>query len=771
MSSDYVNKIAFHNPVSRLDFYAHGSHSGVDALYIYITGSIPLKKTVPAEEKKFTFCRICECACGMMVSMRGGVIEAIAPDRDHVVSRGFACKKGLHFHEIDQSPDRLLHPMKRTGSTWETITWRQALTEIGEKVRSIRKKYGPDSIAAYAGNGSGFSLPHAFGLQGFMLGVGSKSMYSASSQDCSNKFAVAERMYGTPALQTLPDFDNAGCFIMIGANPAASRLSFANAPGVLRRLSVAEAAGCRVYHVNPRRTETARIAGRHVFIRPGTDVFFLLAFAGELIRTGGVNRGRVERFMKNYDRFESAVIPWTPERAAEVTAVPAGTIREMVAAYRDASSAILYCSTGVNHGPDPALSFWLIEAINAASGNLDRRGGTLVGRGFIDLPRLSVKTGTLLSRLHSRIGGIRTVMDCFPGAVLPDEIMTPGDGQVRAIFVSGGNPMLSFPDTQRIENALEDLELLVCVDIFRNETGNLAHYLLPATSFFQHPDINFVFQSMMGIMNNPVVNYSDTIREPDAEQRDEFWIYRELARASGLNLYGSRTLRMILAAERILGKLPLACRMFRLTQEKIFSMILRTTIGISLRTMRKNPHGLLLDPLQGDSFLGKRVLTPDGRVDLGPAAYVDAAAKLESRFHEEMSLRGTIKLVNMRESLSHNSYYHNAGSCVGGRRMTNHLQLNPADAERAGLRDGDTAMVRSAAGSVRVPVKVTDEMMPGAAALAHGWGHGKADGLSVAREHAGVNVNYLTPSGPEWVDPLSGMARLTGIVIEVTKAG
>ncbi len=730
-----------------------------------------LKKTNLTEEKKYTFCRICECACGMIVSMRDGVIESIAPDREHVVSKGFACKKGLHFHEIDQSPDRLLYPMKRTGSSWETITWKQALREIGDKVKAIRKENGPDSIAAYAGNGSGFSLPHAFGLQGFMLGAGSKSMYSASSQDCSNKFAVAEQMYGTPAIQTLPDFDHAGCFIMIGANPAASRLSFANAPGVLRRLKDAEAAGCCIYHVNPRRTESVRIAGSHVFIRPGTDLFFLLAFAGELVRTGGVCRERVERFMKNYDRFESIVLPWTPERVGEVTAIPAGTIRELVAAYRDASSSILYCSTGVNHGPDPALSFWLIEAINAVSGNLDRKGGTLVGKGFIDLPRLSVRTGTLLSGLHSRIGGIRTVMDCFPGAILHDEIITPGEGQVRALFVSGGNPLLSFPDSLRLEEALKKLKLLVCVDIFKNETGNLAHYLLPATSFFQHPDINFVFQSMMGIMNNPVVNYSDTIRTPEAGQRDEFWIYRELARASGLNLYGSWAVRVILAVERVLGRIPLAGRLIRLSQEKIFSMILRSTIGISLRRMRKNPHGILLDPIRGDSFLGKRVLTTDGRVDLAPAVYVEATAKLEARFREEIALRDTLKLINMRESLSHNSYYHNARSCVGGRRTTNYLHLSPADAERSGLCDGDMAMVRSAAGSVKVPVKVTDEMMPGAAALPHGWGHRDAEGLSVAREHAGVNVNYLTSSGPDWVDPLSGMARLTGIVIEVSKAG
>ena len=705
-----------------------------------------------------------------MATVRDGKVLKIVPDPDHVVSKGYSCKKGTNFHEIDSSPDRLLHPMKRTGSSWESITWKQALNEIGEKVRSIIERCGPDSVAAYAGNGSGFNLFHAFALQGFMSGIGSRSMYSASTQDCSNKFAVAERMYGSPVIQTLPDFDNTDCFIMVGANPAASRLSFASAPGVLRRLADAEKRGCRIFHINPRRTETARIAGRHVFIRPGTDIFFLLAVAAGLIRAGAVDTVRVNRHMKHFDDFKNVVAPWTPDRAAEVTGIAADTIGEIITAYREAPRAILYCSTGINQGPDPALSFWVIEAINAVTGNLDRRGGTMVGKGIIDLPRISRNSGALTRGHASRIGGFRSVMDCFPGALLHDEILTPGAGQVRALFVSGGNPLLSFPDSGRLGKALGELELLVSVDIFKNETGNLAHYLLPATSFLQHADINFVFQSMMGIMNTPLVNYTDAVRPAEAGQRDELWMYRELSRAAGVRFYGSRIADMLSRAERMLRSLPVIGPAFELTQEKLFGLILRYAIGSSVRAMRRHPHGLLLEPLADDTFLGKRVLTDDGLVDLAPEAYVAAAALLEERFREEIELRNVVKLINMRESLSHNSYYHNAPSCVGGARATNYLHVNPADAEAAGLRDGDIALVRSATGSVRVPVRVTDALMRGAAALPHGWGHAGADGLAVARANAGVNVNELTPSGPECIDPLSGMARLSGIVIEISKA-
>ncbi len=636
-------------------------------------------------EEKYTFCRVCEASCGMVAIVRDGVIEKLHPNRDHAGSGGWACRKGLSFHELDGSPDRLLTPMKRTGSTWEPLGWDRALMEIGGKVREIRKRCGPDAIAAYAGNGSGFNLPHAFGLQGFMNGIGSKSIYSASSQDCSNKFLVAELMYGSPVIQTLPDFDRSQCLIIVGANPSASKLSFAGAPRVMRRLKDAEASGCRIFHINPRRTETAAATGRHIFIRPGTDVFFLLALASELIRAGCVDHEAVRRHMKNFEALRNVVLPWTPERAASVTGMAPEVIRELALVYRESAPSILYCSTGINHGPDPSLSFWIIEAVNAISGNLDREGGTLVGRGIIDLPKMTMKSGALRSTHRSRVGGFRAVMDCLPGAVLHDEILTPGDGQVKALFVSGGNPLLSFPDSRRMEEALESLELLVSVDIFRNETGNCAHYLLPATSFLQHPDINFVFQSMMGIMNPPVLNYSDAMRPPEEDQRDEFRIYRDLTRAAGLRFFGSWVVSVLVGAEGHLRRLPVVGRLFELTQKRIFGMILRFAAGLSLRKARKHPHGFHLEPLKEKNFLGRRVLTGDGKVDLAPAPLVDAASRLEARYREELDSRGSIRLINMRESLSHNSYYHNAPSCVGGERWTNYLYMNRSDAEAAGL--------------------------------------------------------------------------------------
>ncbi len=720
-------------------------------------------------ENIYSFCRICEVACGLIVSVENNRIIDIRPDDEHVASRGFACKKGLRFHEIEHSPDRLRFPLKRNGSTWERISWKQALKEIGEKVKKIRKEHSRDSIAMYVGNGAGFSLPHAFGAQGFMDAVGSRSIYSASSQDCSNKFAVARHMYGTPVLQTYPDIDRTDCLILIGANPAASKFSFASAPRILDRLKGIEKRGGQVFHVNPRKTETARVVGEQVFIKPGTDLFFLLAFARELIRRGYVDSERVKLHMKNFDRFQGVVEPWTPDRAESVTGIPARDIIEMVKAYGTSEGAALYCSTGVNQGPYPSLCFWILEAVNAVSGNLDRFGGTLVGKGIIDLPGMTKKTGTLLSSKTTRIGNFPAVMDCLPGAVLHDEILTPGEGQIRALFVTGGNPLITLPDSSRFEQALKELELVVSVDIFRNETGNLAHYVLPATSFMQHADINFLFHTMLGMMNEPFLGYTDRILEPEEEERDEFWIYRELARSSGVPMFGSRALGIIMGIERVLGSIPLLGRAFKITYERIFDLILRFAAKLSVRKMRKYPHGMPLDHPGENSFLGKRVLTDDGLVDLAPPVIMDFTEKLDRYFETQMKIRDAVKLVNKRETLSHNSYFHNGESFVSGNRHTNYLYMNTGDAAKIQVVDGDLVQVKTETGSVAIPVKVTDDMMPGVVAVPHGWGHGSADGLTVARKNGGVNINLITPSGPDSVEYISGMVQLTALPVEVVK--
>ena len=716
-------------------------------------------------EKKYTFCRICEAACGLIAEVEDNRILRIVPNREHVSSRGFACIKGLKFHELVHSPDRIEFPLKRTGTGFERISWDQALEEIGTKVRELIDDHGRDSVGLYAGNGTGFCLLHTMFAQGFAKALGTRNVFASSTQDCSNKFAVAERMYGFPMTQPVPDFENGELFIILGANPAVSKFSFKGVPNTLEKLKRAAEKGTRIVSVNPRKTETVHSQGEHLFIRPDTDVFFLLALAGEIIAAGGVDRDRAEKYMKNLDSFLGIAEGWTPERAESVTRIPAGKIRELARAFAGAKGASLYCSTGINHGSFPSLCFWIAEAINAVTGNLDRPGGTLVGRGIIDFPKLATNSGAMGSTVRSRIGNLPAVSEALPGAILPDEILTPGEGQIRGFFVTAGNPALTLPDTQRVRRALESLELLVCIDIFRSDTAEYADYILPGITFMEHSDINYIFQSMLGITDVPHLSYSDTIVEPGPEQREETWIFVELTRAAGLNFFGSRFMKGLIETERRLSRIPLLGRVFRMRSERIFAWILRAARLPGIRRMRKNPGGILLPEKKPGTFLGERVLTEDGLVDLAPADLVDQITEVEEHYRWELENRFRIKLINKRETVTHNSYFHNAPSCVKGANCTNYVYLNPDDAAALGLENLQFARISSENGSIVLPVRISEEIMQGSAAVPFGWGHQDARGLTTARNAGGANVNILTSSGPGRVDPLSGMARLTGIPV------
>ncbi|MDX2168294.1 MAG: molybdopterin-dependent oxidoreductase [Deltaproteobacteria bacterium] len=716
-----------------------------------------------------TFCRICEALCGLEVDVDGNTVVDIRPDAAHVATDGFGCMKGLKQHKLFGSPDRVKVPLKRLGSSWQEISWAQALSEIGAKVRQLRGDHHPNAIAMYVGTAAGFGVLHPVFAQGFMDALGSHSMYASATQDCANKFAVARHLYGFPFTQPFPDVDRTECLIVVGANPVVSKWSFLQVSNPAKRLKEIGARGGRVYFVDPRRTESAKVAGTHVFIRPGTDVFFYLSFLNELIASGGVDRERVARHMTGFDAVAQLAAAWPAERSETVTRIPAATLREMVAAYRNARGAALYCSTGVNMGGNGALAFWIQEVINAVSGNLDRLGGTLVGRGIMDFAAFGVKHGVLMRDEPSRVGGLRTVNDAFPGGVLADEILTPGDRQVRALFVTGGNPLVTMANAGRMREAFQQLELLVTLDIFRNETGSLAHYILPCTTPFERPDLPFIFPLMLGLQSRPYLQATEPVVQPDGEQRDEASIYVDLARASGVNLFGSR------AAQKLM---EVAMRLYSarrsgqpaIPQRFFLSLLLRATRHGSFAELLKHPHGVPRPPHRADDYLGQRVVTDDGKLHLAPPPLLEQAAKLEADFAREQADAGRLKLITRRHVNTHNSWTHNDPEFISGGRHTNFLYVHPSDAARAGLAEGDLADVSSATATVRVPVRLLDDLMPGTVALPHGWGHQVASGLSVASKTSGVNVNLLAADGPDALERVSGMAHLTGIPVEVKPA-
>lgn len=720
---------------------------------------------------EYTFCRICEALCGLEVDVEGDRVAAIRPDERHVVTQGFACVKGLRQHELYGSPDRLKRPLVRSQGGQIPISWDHALSGIGSEVKRIRREHGSDSVAMYVGTAAGFGTLHPVFAQGFMQGVGSRNLYSTATQDCANKFAVAEHVYGFPFTQPFPDVDRTQCLIIVGANPVVSKWSFLQVSNPGQRIKDIGNRGGKVIVVDPRRTETAKVADEHVFIRPDSDVFFFLGFLNELIASGGVERARVAAHMTGYDEVAALARPWTPERCADVTSIPADALRRLVATYRDANGAALYSSTGVNMGSGGALAFWLQEVINAVSGNLDRRGGTLVGRGIIDFAAFGKKHGLLLRKDRTRIGGLPSVNDAFPGGVLADEILTPGRGQIRALFVTGGNPLLTMANSERLLEAFEQLELLVVVDILPTETASKAHYVLPATAPLQRPDLPFLFPLLLGLQSRPYLQATREVVPPEGEQRDEATIYLDLARAAGVPLFGSRIAQAALTGLQRLWSWRHKGTYAAVPQEWLLNAILLAARKPSFRTLLGYPHGVRRRDHVEDDFLGQRVVTDDGKVRLAPQPLMSSArVRLGALYARELASKRRMKLITRRAVTSHNSWTHNHPRFTGGPGQTNYLYVNPEDAARLGLEAGGLADVRTDTATVRVPIRLLDDLMPGVVALPHGWGHQQAKGLSVASQTSGVNANLLSADGPDSVDYLSGMAHLTGIPVDVSPA-
>ncbi len=717
---------------------------------------------------RHTFCRVCEATCGLEVDVEDNRVVAIRPDKQHVVSKGYSCVKGIHFDQVQNSPDRITQPMKRIGSRWEPIGWEQAIAEIGARIKAIRDRDGGDAIAHLVGSAGGANVLAPLFRNAFYKALGSRALFGTGTCDTTNKFRVCEDMYGSPFQLAYPDVDRTEFLAVLGANPAVSGNTLYHLPHAVQRLKDITRRGGRVVFINPRRIETAQ-AGEHVFIRPDTDVFLLAAWCNALINSGSVDEVAIARHMKHYAALKEAVAGWTAERQAAVTGIDVDTFNSLVESHRRANGAGLYMATGVNQGRSGTHCFWLLECINAISGNLDRAGGMLMGKGIIDMAGEVKKAGEVTLKTV-RPDGMPSVVGLMPSGMLAPDIE---EGRVKAMIVEASNPLLacSNPDG-RLDRAFGTLELLVCIDLFRNEVGNLAHYILPAPTFLERAEIPYALQSFMGCTPVPFMIYSDAVVEPPPGVRHEWWIYSRIAEATGVTMFGKRWLAALLKLNTRLAYSSRAwLRKLSLTPEKMLDGMLKKAGLPSAKTMAgEHPHGILLPENRGGNYLGTpRVITDDGLVDLAPAAYLEGLQqKLETLHAEELAQRDAFKLIGKREIKRINTASANVPRLV--KDVSNYAYINPSDAAELGVVNGDRVGVRSAFGAIEVPVRLSDEMMRRTVAIPQCWGHKDADGLAHAQKHPGVNSNYLAGDGRGNIEPLSGMSHLSGIVVEIARA-
>jgi anaerobic selenocysteine-containing dehydrogenase len=443
-----------------------------------------------------------------------------------------------------------------------------------------------------------------------------------------------------------------------------------------------------------------------------------------------------------------------------VTGIGEATIEELATAHGTERGAAIHVSTGVNQGSAGAIAYYLAQVIHFVTGNLDRAGGVLVAKSLVDITRLAQIAGIDASSHRSRVGGFAPVMGTLPATILPDEILTEGEGRIRALIVTAGNPALSCANSARMQKALSKLELLVTLDLYRNETSELGHFALPALDFFQREDLPLPF---LTFQPEPYLQWTEAVAKPLGEERSEWDVFVDLSLASGFAFSGVPGLARTLAASRRLGDAdPFAPR-------RALDAMLRLA-GTSLAELKRAPHGVLREPNREGTFLGSRVLTEDGRVDLGPALLVQGLRKLDAMRRERLARteKGTrLMLFSKREKTSHNSWMHNVPELVRGRRNTNYAYLNPDDASARGITDGARVRVSNEWGSIELPARLDEDVMPGAIAIPHGWGHARAASLTTAKATLGADVNQLAPDGPLHTDPIAGMTQLVGIPVGV----
>jgi anaerobic selenocysteine-containing dehydrogenase len=713
---------------------------------------------MPAEQK-LTYCRICEANCGMVATVEDGRVTRLRPDREHPLSQGYACPKGIAFPEVQEDPDRLLHPMRRrVDGSFERVSWDEALDDIAARLRAERDEHGGDAIGMYMGNPAAWSFGHAVWGKGFVDALGSPHYYSAGSQDVNNRFAASALMYGSPLTVPIPDVPRTELLVVFGANPFVSNGSVLSIPRVRDRFRAIVARGGRVVVVDPRRTETAR-EFEHVPIRPDGDAWMLLSLLDTLFEEDLIDFEALRSSARDAGALARLARDFPPERTAAVTGVDAERVRSLARDIAAASGAAIYGRTGSCLGRHGTLTAFLIDAVAAVTGNLDAPGGLLFGHSPLDLEGAVERAGmATYGARRSRVGGFPDVLGQMPATLMAPEIETPGPGRLRALIVTAGNPVQSVPDGAALARALGELDLMVSIDIYPNDTSRFADYLLPATTWLEREDVPVAFQPFF---YRPFIQHTGPVVPARGEAREEWRIFDDLGRALGMTPASVPALRRLGRAGVRISPRTMIDLMLRVGPRGDWFGLRRG--GLSLAKIEREPHGLPLADAWPTGVLRDRVRHEDGRIRLAPPEIEDEVARLVPDGSDDLPLR----LIGMRELRSHNSWMHNVPALMSGERR-HALRIHPDDAAERSLADGDRARIRSESGEVEVPVRVTDEMTPGVVALPHGWGH--AGGWRRANEAGGANSNQLMSASPASLERLAGMSHLNGVPVEVFAA-
>ncbi|MEZ4264930.1 MAG: molybdopterin-dependent oxidoreductase [Myxococcota bacterium] len=710
-------------------------------------------------------CCLCEALCGLEIEHDGSRVTAIRGHEADVLSRGHICPKATALKEIHEDSDRLRQPMRRQGERFVPVSWDAALDEAADRIQAIQARHGRDAFAVYSGNPTAHNYATLLSGLAFAEVTRTKSRFSATSVDQLPHMLAGLEMFGHQLLLPVPDIDHTDLLIVMGGNPLISNGSLMTAPGVGKRLRAIRERGGRVVVLDPRRTETADVADAHHAVRPGTDGMLLMAMLQTVFAEGLVADGPWRAMSTGLDALDTAAQPFTPERVAGPTGVPAEVTRELARSLATTKRAVIYGRLGTCTQAFGGLNSWLLVALNTVTGHLDSRGGAMFTEPAVDLMKLAAKSGQggHFGVWKSRVRGLPEFGGELPAVTMAEEIETEGPGQIRALMTVAGNPVLSTPNGAKLAGALAGLEFMVSLDPWITATSRHAHLILPPLSPLERDHFGLAFHAL-AVRNT--VAYSPPLFEPPAGSYDDWQTILTLA---------ERIADRQPKAERRLG--PTKLRWMRgVGPRRLLDMLIRGGRAGGLLNLRgprltldkliRTPGGVDLGPLE--PCLADRIATPDRKIRLAPSVFLADVPRLERAVADAELTPGALVLIGRRQLRNNNSWLHNAPKMVSGKpRCT--LLMHPEDATRLGLGDGQSVRVQSRVGAVVVPLATDLGMMPGVVSLPHGFGHSqKGAQMATANEVPGASINDLTDE--TFIDPLTGTAALSGVPVAVEAA-
>ncbi|MEE4202818.1 MAG: molybdopterin-dependent oxidoreductase [Halieaceae bacterium] len=694
-------------------------------------------------------CHLCEAMCGLVIETRGAEVVSMKGDKADPLSRGHVCPKSVAIADIHNDPDRLRQPLRRVRTqageyTHEPVSWETALDAVADGLVDTIHRHGVNAVAVYMGN----PTVHNYGMlthqSALFRYIRTNNRYSATSVDQLPHHLVAMWLFGHKLLFPIPDIDRTDYFLMLGANPLASNGSIWTVPDVRKRIKALRARGGKLVVIDPRRTETAALADEHHFIRPGTDAVLLLSLIHVLFSDDLVRLDHLEPLVLGLDEVASKVAAFTPAYAASVTGIDEASITHIAHALAAADKGICYGRMGISTQRFGTLCQWAVQVLNILTGNLDRPGGSLFTLPAVDQLGMTGPGG--FGRHHSRLRNLPEFDRELPVAALAEEITTPGEGQVRALFTGAGNPVLSTPAGHLLDEALEQLDFMVSLDPYLNESTRHADYILPPTSPLEHDHYDLAFH------HNAIRNtsrYNPAVFEAPEGALHDWEIFEAL---------GARVAERLDQSHK---PSPAPHELMDMAL-KVGPYGAETEHDLSLDKLRANPSGVDLGPLKPQ--LPGRLRTADGKINLAVTEVLTDIARLREECQADTS---EMRLIGRRHVRDNNSWMHNFHRLMKGRARCT-LMIHPDDAQEKGIRDGDDVEIISRSGRLIAPAVLTDEIMPGVVSLPHGYGHGvRGIRAATATDYAGVSCNDITDA--EWLDEVSGNAAVNGVPVSLSK--